>query len=106
MMLRPGLRLRSQVCTTEIIVVRAPTDNMELDLRCGGEVMVSLGTEVDHEASPAGGHDGGSQLGKRYSLDGMERTLEILVTKGGRGTLAVGSAILTIQQPKPLPSSD
>ena len=32
-----GLRLRSQVCATEVIVVRGAGD---IDLRCGGQPMI------------------------------------------------------------------
>jgi hypothetical protein len=32
--LKPGTRLRSQVCSTEVIVVRPPT--AEIQLTCGG----------------------------------------------------------------------
>lgn len=46
---------------------------------------------------------GGTQLGKRYT-DGQD--LELLVTKGGEGTLAVGDEPLAILEPKRLPSSD
>jgi hypothetical protein len=33
-LLKPGTRLRSAVCTTEVMVIQAPTS--ELDVRCGG----------------------------------------------------------------------
>lgn len=40
MELKPGLRLRSQVCDCEIIVVRGSGDR---DLRCGGRSLVPFG---------------------------------------------------------------
>jgi hypothetical protein len=101
---KPGLRLRSQVCTTEVIVVRPAVD--DLDLRCGGEPVVEVGTEVAEGKSPAAGFDGGTQLGKRYTTDDAEGTLELLVTKQGAGTLSVADVPLVLKEAKPLPSSD
>jgi hypothetical protein len=101
--LKPGARLRSQVCTTEVIVVRPPAH--EIDLSCGGKPMVELGTEVDAAATPAPGLDTGSLMGKRYTSDD-DSTLEILVTKAGDGTLAAGDVPLVQKDAKPLPSSD
>ena len=48
-------------------------------------------------------HSGGSLIGKRYT-DGGE--LELLCSKAGDGSLAVGDADLEIKGAKPLPSSD
>jgi hypothetical protein len=101
--LKPGLRLRSQVCTTEVIVVRPPAQDLEL--ACGGKPMVELGTEVDAAASPAPGLDTGTLMGKRYTTED-DSTLEVLVTKAGAGTLAAGDAPLVQKDAKPLPSSD
>ena len=36
--LKAGTRLRSAVCTTEVIVTAAPAD--DLDVRCGGAPMI------------------------------------------------------------------
>ena len=49
MPLKSGQRLRSQVCTTEVIVVRVPAD--DITLSCGGAPMVELGTDVAEGAS-------------------------------------------------------
>ena len=46
----------------------------------------------------------GSQIGKRY-VDAAG-TLELLCTKPGEGTLALGSAPLVLKEAKPLPASD
>ncbi|MFE4963837.1 hypothetical protein [Streptomyces sp. NPDC056660] len=102
--LKTGGRYRSQVCDTEVIVVRAPS--AESDLRCGGTAMVRLEDQatVAAHSGPADGWDGGSLLGKRYTdADG---TLEVLVTKPGRGSLGVGDAALEVKRAKPLPASD
>jgi hypothetical protein len=97
-----GSRLRSAVCSTEVIVVRAP--NKEIDLRCGGHPMRS-GTEPSLEATePETGHDKGSELGKRYADNGIG--LELLVTKAGTGSLALANESLSQVAPRQLPTSD
>ena len=98
--LKPGARFQSTVCTTEVIVVKGEGD---LDLTCGGAPMVPSGTgEVAGE--PAADAAGGTLLGKRYSDDGD--TIELLATKAGDGSLAVGGAPLDIAEAKTLPASD
>ena len=104
MPIKPGLRLRSQVCTTEVIVIRSPAE--DIDLRCGGEPLVELRTEVAQGKPPITGLDTGTQLGKRYTTDNANATLELLVTKPGDGTLSVGDVPLILKEAKPLPSSD
>jgi hypothetical protein len=99
--LKVGSRFSSQVCTTEIIIVRAPAE--DTDLKCGGWPMVPPGTVSKPGISPAPGAMGGSLLGKRYT-DGTD--LELLVVKPGDGTLSVADSPLEIKQAKALPSSD
>lgn len=103
MSLTPGSRLRSQVCTTEVVVIRLPST--EVDLRCGGEPMVSIDVQASDRGTPAAGFDGGSQLGKRYTT-GEANGLEVLVTKAGSGSLSNGDVLLAVRQAKQLPSSD
>lgn len=96
-----GTRLRSVVCTTEVIVVRATAG--DVDVRCGGLGMVPI-----DQQTPAGSldpaHSGGTGLGKRYvDSDGA---LELLCTKAGEGSLAVGDEPMVLKEAKPLPSSD
>jgi hypothetical protein len=100
MELRPGTRLQSVCCTTQAIVVRSPQG--DVDVRCGGAVMT---TDVEGAAAsaPDARFAGGSVLGKRYT-DGDG--LEVLVTKGGDGSLSVGDVPLVVQEAKRLPSSD
>ena len=98
--LKPGSRWKSAVCTTEVIVVKAPGG--DVDLRCGGTPMGEPGTEAS--GAPAGGHDGGTALGKRY-VD-AEETIELLCTKAGAGSLSVGDTALEVKGAKALPSSD
>jgi hypothetical protein len=102
MLLKTGMRLRSQVCDAEVIVVR-PVE-LPGDLLCGGRAMVGLDVSVTKEA-PASGLASGALLGKRYTLPSMD-TLEILVTKAGVGSLSIGDELLEVKAAKPLPSSD
>jgi hypothetical protein len=101
---RTGSRLRSQVCTTEMIVVRVGDD--ELDLRCGGEPVVLFEELVTLDTGPAPGLDTGTGVGKRYVTDDPDGSLELLVTKAGAGTLTIGATPLLVKAAKPLPSSD
>jgi hypothetical protein len=94
-----GARYRSQVCATEVVVVKAPPD--EVDLTCGGQPMATAGAAEQLTADPA--LLGGTVIGKRYT-DGA--TIELLVVKPGAGTLAVAGTPLSIKEAKPLPSSD
>ncbi|WP_063058831.1 hypothetical protein [Nocardia sienata] len=101
-MVKTGTRLRSQVCSTEVIIVRA-ADSLA-DLRAGGVPMVPIdGAAPDSGGSPQEGFADGNLIGKRYvDADGAE----VLVTKAGAGTLSVGDTPLTIKEAKPLPASD
>jgi len=101
MELTPGTRLRSQVCSAEVIVVKAPAG--AVDLCCGGAPLVPVDGAV--EAGPIDdAHRGGTLLGKRYADEATG--LEILCTKAGEGSLSVGSTPLPVKEAKPLPSSD
>jgi hypothetical protein len=99
--LKPGTRLRSQACSTEVIVVRAP--EQAVDVCCGGAPMVPVGDPVEERALDAA-HRGGSLLGKRYADN--ETGIELLCTKPGEGSLSLGGAPLPMKDAKPLPSSD
>jgi hypothetical protein len=99
--LKPGTKLRSAVCTTEVIVVKAPTS--PVDLECGGAPMLQA-TE-----QPAGGavdpaRAEGTLIGKRYVHESAG--LEVLCTKAGDGSLSVAGELLPQKDAKPLPSSD
>ena len=48
-MVKSGTRLQSQVCDTQVIVVKA-SDKLD-DLCCGGVPMVPLGAEIDPAAT-------------------------------------------------------
>lgn len=100
-MLKNGTRLQSQVCDTQIIVVRA-ADSLD-DLRAGGVPMIPIGTEKSSGFKLERAFSEGTLMGKRY-VD--EDGAEVLVTKAGAGTLSVGETPLTIKEAKPLPASD
>jgi hypothetical protein len=94
-----GKRLRSPVCGTEIIVVRAPETPVEL--HCGGHPMA---VDAARNGSPMPGADQGTVLGKRYVDDATG--LEVLCVKPGTGGLVVDGRQLTLKAPKALPASD
>ncbi len=102
MQLKPGSRLRSATGTTEVVVVRAPAE--PVDLRCGGLPMLTAGAPAGEPASALAGFDGGSQIGKRYASE--EAGIEVLCTKAGPDSLSIGETVLEIKGSKPLPSSD
>ena len=102
MRVKPGDRLRSVVDQTEIVVVRAPA--VEVDLRCGGRPVVSLGAAVTPSSPTDPAHVSGTIVGKRYT--DVPSGLEVLCTKPGAGSLSVGEVPLTLKDAKPLPSSD
>jgi hypothetical protein len=101
MELKAGVQLKSAVSTTEVVVVRAPKD--EVTLTCGGAPMLGRDEESSGAAIQAG-DDGSSLLGKRYVDETSE--IEVLCTKPGDGTLAVDGRALELKSAKPLPSSD
>ena len=101
MELRAGARLHSATDSTEVAVVAAPSE--PVDLRCGGAPMLPLG-EDGAAGDPAPGFDEGTAVGKRYADDATG--LEVLCTKAGPGSLSLGDQRLEIKGAKALPSSD
>ena len=103
MRIRTGQRLRSQVDSTELMVVRGTQE--EIDLRCGGAPLIDAGETPATDPELAAVPDAPPpQLGKRYT--DPDGTLELLVVKAGTGVLAVDGAALVIRSAKPLPASD
>ncbi|GAA1970668.1 hypothetical protein GCM10009798_34280 [Nocardioides panacihumi] len=101
-MLKSGARLKSQVCDTQVIIVRA--GSAEGTLSCGGAPMIDLGGAPGDGLSLAPEAAGGTAIGKRY-VDEAD-TIEVLATKGGAGSLALDGVPLAVKSAKPLPSSD
>ena len=100
-MLKNGSRLQSQVCDTQVIVVKT-ADSLD-DLRCGGAPMVPLDAQKSNDLTLDPALSDGTLMGKRY-VD--ENGAEVLVTKPGAGTLSVGATPLDRKEAKPLPASD
>jgi hypothetical protein len=100
-LVKNGTRLRSQVCGTQVIIVKS-SEALD-ELYCGGSPMVALNEQraADEQLDPALAT--GNTMGKRYVDD---TGAEVLVTKGGTGTLSIGSTPLTLKDAKPLPASD
>jgi hypothetical protein len=102
MQLKAGARLFGAACTTEVIVVKAPSE--PVDLCIGGHpALTSASDRTDGlevltpvESKPA--------MGKRYT--NADGTLEVLCTKVGAGAVALGTELLAQKDAKPLPSSD
>jgi hypothetical protein len=100
-MIKNGTRLQSQVCDTQVIVVRA-AESLD-DLRCGGLPMLPIDAERPADAAPDPAFADGAVMGKRY-VD--EDGAEVLVTKAGAGSLSVATTALALKEAKPLPASD
>ncbi|MCU1644355.1 MAG: Uncharacterized protein JWN03_4630 [Nocardia sp.] len=99
---KTGMRLRSAVCDTEIIVVRATSK--DLDLRCGGRPMLPAGATPTEKTPPEAGYDDPTLLGKRYA--DSDDAIEVLCAVAGPSTLSIGEKPLSVKGPRPLPASD
>jgi hypothetical protein len=100
--LTPGQRVISAVCSTELIVVRAPSG--AIDLTIGGAAVLPHGSDRPEGAGLDQRFADGTLIGKRYvDVDGQ---LELLCTKAGAGSPAVDGHALVIKEAKPLPASD
>jgi hypothetical protein len=100
---RVGTSLVSTTDDTTVIVVR--WGDADLDLTCGGAPMVDArGPEAGMARQPDPAQQDGTQLGKRYADE--EHGVELLCSKPGQGTLALGSVALALKSAKPLPASD
>lgn len=96
--MKPGTKLKSAVCETEVMVIRGS----DMAVECGGAPMAPDKPDSAKELNPA--FAAGSMIGKRYV--NADNSLELLCTKSGKGSLAVDGALLQLKEAKPLPSSD
>jgi hypothetical protein len=101
-MLKPGSRLRSAVCSAEVIVVRPPKS--EVSLSCGGHAMLAQGETAPEGAVFVPDESGSVSVGKRYVDPPSE--LEVLGAKAGPGRLFADGRPLEIKGAKALPASD
>lgn len=96
--MKPGTKLKSAVCDTEVMVIRSGTGGIE----CGGAAMGEA--KPDAIGTPDAAFAAGTLMGKRY-MDAAG-TFELLCVKPGKGSLSVDGVALSIKDAKPLPASD
>lgn len=96
--MKPGTRLKSAACDTEVMVIRTDGGTIE----CGGAPMAEA--KPAEPAPLSADFSGGSLMGKRYvDADGK---YELLCVKPGKGSLSVDGTLLVTKDAKPLPASD
>jgi hypothetical protein len=100
-MIKNGTRLQSQVCDTQVIVVKTAESLQKLC--AGGIPMVPVDAPKAKDVALNPAFTAGTEMGKRYVDD---QGAEVLVTKPGAGTLSVDDKPLTIKQAAALPASD
>jgi hypothetical protein len=96
--MKPGTKLKSAVCETEVMVIRGSDAAIE----CGGAPMAETRPGATATINPA--FAGGTQIGKRY-ID-QAATVELLCVKAGQGSLSIAGVALQTKDAKALPSSD
>jgi hypothetical protein len=96
--MKPGTKLKSAVCDTEVMVIRGG----DVVVECGGSPLVEERPAVRGAITPA--FADGTKIGKRY-VDAAG-TVELLCVKPGQGSLSIGGVALKLKEAKPLPSSD
>jgi hypothetical protein len=97
--MKPGTKLRSAVCDTEVMVIRGAADAV---VECGGAAMAEQTPAERKQINPAFAQ--GTRIGKRY-VDADGKT-ELLCVKAGQGSLSIAGVALQTKDAKPLPSSD
>jgi hypothetical protein len=97
--MKPGSKLKSVVCDTEVMVIRGGADAV---VECGGSPMAEQAPSERRPINPQFAQ--GTRIGKRYiDADGK---IELLCVKAGQGSLAIAGVVLQTKDAKPLPSSD
>jgi hypothetical protein len=96
--MKPGTKLKSGVCDTEVMVIRGSG----VILECGGMPMTEERPTERGTLNP--GFAQGTLIGKRYVDAGG--TVELLCVKPGKGSLSIGGVALQVKDAKPLPASD
>lgn len=100
--LKAGTRLKSAVCSSELMIVVAPAS--DVTLTCGGAPVIELGGDAPAGAAIDEAQKQGTQMGKRYTNEAGD--IEVLCTKPGEGGLALDGVSLEVKGAKALPSSD
>jgi hypothetical protein len=99
--MKKGIKLRSAVCETEVIVIRGG----DVVIECGGSPMVE---QPEGRPAQRGGVNlafaQGTKIGKRYVDTGD--SVELLCVKAGEGSLSIRGVALQVKDAKPLPASD
>jgi hypothetical protein len=96
--MKPGSKLKSAVCDTEVMVIKGSNVVVE----CGGAPMADDRPATRAAINPAFAE--GTKMGKRY-VD-TAGTVELLCVKAGQGSLSIAGVALLLKDAKPLPSSD
>ena len=96
--MKPGTRLKSATCDTEVMVIRTAGGTIE----CGGAPMAEAKPAEPAPLNPD--FAAGTLMGKRY-VDANGQ-YELLCVKPGKGSLSVDGALLVTKDAKPLPASD
>jgi len=99
--IKPGTRLKSVVCDTEVMVIKYSGD---ADISCGGTSMIDAKADAPEKGTINEAFSDGSLVGKRY-VD-ADDTMELLCVKPGAGSMSVGDVPLVEKSAKSLPSSD
>lgn len=89
--LRAGVRLKSSVDTTEVLVVRAPAAPSVV--RCGGEPMFAVPDSSPSEATDSGA---GVRPGQWLCSEGTVE-FEVLVLRGGSHSLSIDDHQLRVR---------
>src|SRR3546814_10396170 len=96
--MKVGQRLKSPVCTTNVVVVRAA----EVTLSCGGAPMVEK-LEGEPSGEVAAGLDGGTNLGN-CSLHAASG-LAVMCVAAGAVSVSVDCVVLELKAPMLMPPS-
>ncbi len=96
--MKPGMKLKSAVCNTEVMVIKGSG----LVVECGGAPMAADAPAEKGSVNPD--FAGGVSMGKRYVDEAG--TVELLCVKAGEGSLSIDGKALQLKDAKPLPSSD
>jgi hypothetical protein len=102
MELKPGSRWKSAVCDAQMVIVRPPS--IEGELQCGGVAVLPQADAAAPTGTIDSAHASGVLIGKRYT--DADSGIEVLGAKPGAGSLAFNGVALTLKEAKPLPASD